>query len=1338
MNQLNTNPKDREPIKTRRTFIQSMGMFIGGLSLPKSFLLFGNRRIGTEKESLILHSGINEIAQDAVKLPQGVKAVWDVAKAYHESTPTREQICINGLWMWQPGEFDANTPPTTNWGYFKVPGNWPGFNDYMQRENQRVFEHPDWDEKLLDDVKTAWYQREISIPKEWAGRRYTLSLRYLNSLADVYMDGKLVGQMFFPSGKLDITSQCKPGNHHILTIKVTALPLQDVVVMVNDSNAPRLGEGRVQRRGLCGDVYLKSTPTGARIENVKIDTFFRNEEIMFNASIKGIDASKQYNLHVVITDKGSKVKEFTSKSFSVKDLKDDALVITEKWNPQKLWDIHTPQNKYNAIVMLVGGSKKVLDTSLPVTFGFRELWIDGRDFYLNGTRIFLSAVPLDNAQGGASLANYEAAKESLLRLQSFGINFVYTHNYGCEPGTHLSFVEVLRAADDVGMLVSFSQPHYRHYEWEDPDADQNNGYANHARFYVREAQNHPSVVFYSMNHNYTGYAEDMNPDKIDGYSNPRSPAALRNAKRAQRVEAIVHKIDPNKIIYHHSSGNLSSMHTSNFYPNWVPIQEMCDWFGHWSTTGVKPLFTCEFGSPFPWDWAVYRGWYKGKREFGRAQVPWEFCLAEWNAQFLGDTAYQISDMEKENLRWEAEQFQAGKVWGRSDYPYNMNSTQLKERFPVYAMHKKEHWRAFRTWEMSANSPWIFSMYWILRDGVDKSPKEFKIDWENLQRPGLSPDFIKRYRERMDMAFERSDWIPTITAEALINNNKPLLAYIGGKKDAFTSKDHIFLPGETLEKQIIIINNCRENISCECRWSLNLPQAVTGIKSANIATGHQERIPVSFNLPADLKPGRYELNASVEFSNGEIQKDTFFIYVLLQPSAVNPPKKIALWDPKGETGKLIDDLEIFYQNVNANADLSGYDLLIIGKEALTVDGPGLDLTNVRKGLKVIVFEQTSDILQNRFGFRIQEYGLRHVYRRINDHPVLSGLDEENLRDWRGEATLLPSQLNLEISEQYRSPSTKWCDMEVTRIWRCGNRGNVASVLIEKPARGNFLPLTDGGYSLQYSPLMEYREGKGVVLFCQMDVSGRTETDPAAQKLTRNIISYVSGFKPAPNREALYIGDTSGKSHLEKAAISAGSYNGGKLSSSQVLILGPGSGKQLSAHTGDISKWLKKGGHLMAVGLNQEDGRILFPGITIKENEHIASYFESLGITSLLPGIGSADVHNRAPKEIPLVSSGAEIVGNGVLATAKDANAVFCQMVPWHCDYSNEQHNIKQTYRRSSFLLNRLLGNMGVASSTQVLARFNSPVDEGENEKRWLDDLYMDEPEEWDDPYRFFRW
>ena len=97
-------------------------------------------------------------------------------------------------------------------------------------------------------------------------------------------------------------------------------------------------------------------------------------------------------------------------------------------------------------------------------------------------------------------------------------------------------------------------------------------------------------------------------------------------------------------------------------------------------------------------------------------------------------------------------------------------------------------------------------------------------------------------------------------------------------------------------------------------------------------------------------------------------------------------------------------------------------------------------------------------------------------------------------------------------------SNWCGLTIPRLWRCGNKGNVASVLIEKPARGDFLPIVDGGFSLQYSPLLEYREGRGMILFCQLDVTGRSEPDPAAETLARNMLQYVAAWKPAARRQA----------------------------------------------------------------------------------------------------------------------------------------------------------------------------------------------------------------------------
>jgi len=1283
----------------------------------------------------LLTSASRTLAQAPEVLPSGVKAVWDLDKAFREKTSTRERVCLNGLWRWQPAKDLATPAPAGQWGYFKVPGFWPGNSSYIQEECQTLHVHPAWKKTDPKSVTAAWYEREFRVPAEWTGRRISLAVECLNSFAIVHVDGKKVAELRYPSGEADLTSVCRPGGKYLLSMLVVSLPLKGVMLSYSDTNTARTVKGNVDRRGLCGDVFLTSTPVAARITEVKINTSVRKGEITFDAALHDLKPDARYLLKAEVTDNGPGSTTITSKPFKASELKKGRILLTDKWKSSLLWDIHTPQNMLKAHVSLLEAPNKLVDAYDPVSFGFREFWIDGKDFYLNGTRIFLSAVPLDNAQVGPRTASYEGARETMKRLRSFGINFVYTHNYGCEPGSHVSFAEILRAADEFGMLVGFSQPHFGHYDWKAPDADKTNGYAQHAEEYVRMAGNHPSVVAYSMSHNAAGHDEDMNPDFIDGIQDPRGPYSERIAKLALRAEAIVKRFDPGRIVYHHSSGNLGSMHTCNFYLNWVPIQELSDWFGHWATKGVKPLFLVEYGVPFSWDWGMYRGWYKGERSFGSAKVPWEFCLAEWNAQFQGDRAYRVSEREKKNLRWEAEQFRAGKLWNRWEYPNALGSAEFDERADIFARYITDNWRAFRTWGVSATSPWEHQVFWKLSPTVDRSRKKFKADWETLQKPGFSPDFTQRRNWQMATDFDVADWIPSAAATALMRNNRPLLAYVGGKKDQFTSKNGNYFPGENVEKQFILINNSRETVTCDLEWSLGLPVPIVGKSKVTVRTGDQERIPLRFELPATLPAGVYPLRAIARFSSGEIQEDAYSFRVLARPTPALPGAKIAVLDPKGATRKLLADAQIKFSMVAADADLSGYDLLIIGKEALTSDGPGPEIRRVRDGLKVIVFEQTAKVLEQRFGFRVTEYGLREVFPRVPDHPILAGL-QNALHDWRGDATLLPARLDYTMRPQH-GPTVKWCGIDVSRTWRCGNRGNVASVLIEKPARGDFLPIVDGGYALQYSPLMEFREGKGMVLFCQLDVTGRTEDDPAAQILARNLILYTTAWKPSLSRTTAYVGDPDGKRHLESAGVSLDAFDKTKLSADTLLIVGPGGARELAPHAPLIADWLKAGGRLLAIGLDQTEANAFLPQkLATTRREHISAYFPPAGMHSPFAGIAPADVHNRDPRTLALVTGGATILGNGILAQADGANIVFCQIVPWQFA-PTKQMNLKRTFRRSSYLVTRLAANLGANTSTPLLSRFRDPVTSA-TQRRWLEGFYLDTPGEWDDPYRFFRW
>ena len=80
------------------------------------------------------------------------------------------------------------------------------------------------------------------------------------------------------------------------------------------------------------------------------------------------------------------------------------------------------------------------------------------------------------------------------------------------------------------------------------------------------------------------------------------------------------------------------------------------------------------------------------------------------------------------------------LWHRWDYPYQVGSPQFDDRHEVIGRYLADNFRAFRTWGVSAISPWEYGHFWRLRDGVARRRKDLPVDWENLQRPGFSPDY----------------------------------------------------------------------------------------------------------------------------------------------------------------------------------------------------------------------------------------------------------------------------------------------------------------------------------------------------------------------------------------------------------------------------------------------------------------------------------------------------------------------------------------------------------------------------------------------------------------------
>jgi beta-galactosidase/beta-glucuronidase len=196
----------------------------------------------------------------------------------------------------------------------------------------------------------------------WRVRRISLEVEYLNSYAIVYVDGRQAGEFRFPAGQVDLSGVVRPGATHILSLLVVAMPLKAVMESYNDTNTAREQQGKVERRGLCGDVWLTSEPDGARLGTVKIDTSFRQSEVTFWAGVKGLAAGGRYKLQAHIMEQGRQITEFTGPTFVGAEVTNGYATFTAAWKPPKLWDIHTPENQYDAQMSLLDAAGRAVES----------------------------------------------------------------------------------------------------------------------------------------------------------------------------------------------------------------------------------------------------------------------------------------------------------------------------------------------------------------------------------------------------------------------------------------------------------------------------------------------------------------------------------------------------------------------------------------------------------------------------------------------------------------------------------------------------------------------------------------------------------------------------------------------------------------------------------------------------------------------------------------------------------------------------------------------------------------------------------------------------------------
>lgn len=428
------------------------------------------------------------------------------------------------------------------------------------------------------------------------------------------------------------------------------------------------------------------------------------------------------------------------------------------------------------------------------------------------------------------------------------------------------------------------------------------------------------------------------------------------------------------------------------------------------------------------------------------------------------------------------------------------------------------------------------------------------------------------------------------------------------------------------------------------------------------------------------------------------------------------------DPYGLSAAMLSALG--YAPMPWDGTLKYGQLVCIGRGAWNVSTallPKLEI-HVSNGGRALIFAQNDQVLSNIFKFRVGKHIARRVFPVNNNHPVVRGLDADDLRDWAGTSSLLEPY-------PYVSPSAPTPAFG----WRWGGRGGVCSVPIEKPHRAGWRPILECEFDLAYAALMELEYMSGVVVLCQLDLEDNYNLDPAARLLARQLIDYVrtNTFRPKVGNVRYVNGSSTVVLITNTLGVICNSFGTTLDSSAALNIVGPGA----NINNNDVANYLNSGGRIVFTPHSSSPSYGL--GITIGS---VSSYAGSLSPpTNWLQGAGlsASDLRFRTTTSSSYLITGGgnwEIAANGQLARTNIASgtAIFCQMNP--DQFSADTYTyFRFTRWRQTRSLAQILANMGARFRMDRAYFAPGSVNESYYHYDYRADFNLG-----DDPYRYYRW
>jgi beta-galactosidase len=983
----------------------------------------------------------------------------------------QDTIKLAGDWKIQPATLPSAMPDAQNWGSVNIDNrvNWNGKGIQSGKGTR-------WENTPHDSINSVWYERKLDIPKTWEKQNVVVDFRRVEGDAIIFVNNKCVAELLRPGGTVNLTSFIEFGKANSLDVFITRDYTgisrgfeQDVLRYRVRKLGPSPLSVSQWPLGITAPVCIISHPAQAVTDAFCISSY-RKKQLTFEVEISSDSEQDNDELQADIFDQNNKAV-LTIKSDLLKLVNGKATYrITAPWANPICWELDKPY-LYKARVALLHNGKQ-MGQFKNVSFGFREIWMEGKGLMMNGHPSHWRLTEL-----------YGANKNGLSVYRQVGYNVGQVQPasnlwWGANQDTPLMDEEMLDEMDRIGMGCTLPAPSVvilRSSMLDDIRIRE--AYRQEAEYYIKKYRNHPCVLGWAVSMNsanpkFAIWAQGMGRQDSSTYS--------QQQKVIQLACNIVKEADPTRLAFSHADGSVGDMSTANVYLNFVPLQEREEWPKEWAKSGNMPYSAVEFGPPY------WNNFWKGN----------QFLLTEYLSMYLGDKAYQTEKPDGLKSLIDFSTRPLNGLWEQVDFK------QFPSFWDFQTLFTRNTNRAWRTW--GVNGGWL---QWILEGYGDP--------------PGPKKRFTDRYKLSAPIT-QTPEWAnPRFSI--FQQGNKPLLTYIAGYP-VHTDKTHTFYSGEKFQKQIAVIWDGAGKKELNANWVLKQDDRVIqqGKQKITATTGETKLLLIQLTAPVVLKRTSMQLLLDVTEENGAVTSDTLALSVFPAMQKLPATTKVFVFDPIGKTTAWLNTLGVRTQNW-AKGNSNKTQVLIIGREALK-PGDALPYTeqDLANGLHVIVMEQRPEVWKG-MGFETTETMPRYTYIRDHNSWVLSDIKDEDMINWRGTPDLLPEGKSAFDYDMLHAP--KWT-----------NTHAVASIALKTPETIGFTPLLQTEFDMAYSPLLEFKYGKGKVTYCTLDLTDRVGNDPVATLLARNLVVSQSTSSAGQN-EVCYSGGEKGAKLLAKLGIIA---------------------------------------------------------------------------------------------------------------------------------------------------------------------------------------------------------